>query len=424
MDLLSYLHAGVTPHQVVKTSAELLEEEGFQELKLDKPFAVERGGRYYVNAFSTTLIAFTIGERADDETLSFHVAAAHTDHPCLHLKPKAELKASNYMKIDTEVYGGPINNTWLDRPLSIAGIVALKGHDSYFPEIRYVDFKRPVAYVPNLAIHMNRELNKGIELKPQTDLIPILGPMKEGQDKEAFFIEALAKELDVDSAYILDFDLYVYCCDKPEIIGLNNDMISSPRLDNLTSCYALLEGITSCTRADGINVACLFDHEEIGSGTKQGADSSMLENILKKIYVGLGFSTDFLTDAVYRSFLFSVDVAHATHPSHAEKYDPLNNAPMNSGVMIKINSNQRYTFDTSAVATAVSLCEACGAQYTKYANHSDVAGGRTLGPMISSHLPMRTVDIGVPILAMHSAREIMGLDDEEQLIKLMKEFFK
>ncbi|MCQ2536817.1 MAG: M18 family aminopeptidase [Lachnospiraceae bacterium] len=423
MELLEYLAAGVTPHQVVKVSAEMLEEEGFQELKLDKPFAIENGGRYFIKAFSTTLVAFTVGESVE-ETQNFHIAAAHTDHPCLHLKPKAELRNGDYMKIDTEVYGGPINNTWMDRPLSVAGIVALKGRDSYSPEIRYVDFKRPVCTVPNLAIHMNRELNRGTELKPQTDLIPTFGPMKEGQDKDAFFIEALARELDVDSAFILDFDLYVYCCDKPEVIGYNEDMISSPRLDNLTSGYALLEGISSCTRADGSNIAALFDHEEIGSGTKQGADSALLETILKKIYAGLGFAPESLTDSILGSFLFSVDVAHATHPSHPEKYDPINNAPMNSGVMIKINSNQRYTFDTSAVATAVSLCEAAGAKYTKYANHSDVAGGRTLGPMISSHLPMRTVDIGVPMLAMHSARELMGYDDEEALIKLMKEFYK
>lgn len=423
MELFQYLAAGVTPHQVVKVSAEMLDEEGFIELKLEKPFSIERGGRYYIKAFSTTLIAFTVGENADEEQ-AFHIAAAHTDHPCLHLKPKAELKTGEYLKIDTEVYGGPINNTWLDRPLSIAGIVALKGHDSYCPEIRYVDFKRPIAIVPNVAIHMNRDVNRGIELKAQNDLIPIIGTMKDGLDKDAYFLEAVARELDVDSAYILDFDLYVYNCDEPEVVGLNSDMISSPRLDNLTSCYALLEGISSCTRMDGINVAVLFDHEEIGSGTKQGADSSLLENVLAKIYTALGFNERSLSDSVYKSFLLSVDVAHATHPAHGEKYDPINNAAINSGVMIKINSNQRYTFDTSAVATITSLCEDCGAKYTKYANHSDVAGGRTLGPMISSHLPMRTVDIGVPILAMHSSRELMGLEDEEHLIRLMKQFYK
>lgn len=435
MDLLKYLENGVTPHQVVKSSAEWLKEEGFTELKLNAPFKIKKGGKYYLPVYSTTLVAFSVGENAT-ETSGFHIAAAHTDHPCLHLKPKAELKANGYLKIDTEVYGGPIYNTWLDRPLSVAGIAALKSGDPYAPKIKYVDFKRPIVTVPNLAIHFNREVNKGIELKPQNDLLPILGPVqaevktsaksadKKASDSDEFFLEALAKELKCEVSDILDFDLYVYNTDKPEVIGLNSDMLSSPRLDNLTSCYALLSAITKKNRKDGINVAVLFDHEEIGSGTKQGADSDILETVLKKIYDGLKFNRDALSDAVLNSFLFSVDVAHAVHPAHAEKYDTVNRAGMNSGVTIKINSSQKYTFDTSAVATCVSLCEKGKVKYTKYANHSDVPGGRTLGPMISSHLPMRTVDIGVPILAMHSARELMGLEDEEHLVKLMEEFYK
>ena len=435
MDILEYLEKGVTPHQVVKTSAEMLKKQGFTELMLDEPFKLEKGGKYFLSVFSTSIIAFTIGEKTTAKQ-QFHIAAAHTDHPCLHIKPKAEMQAGDYLKIDTEIYGGPIKNTWLDRPLSIAGIVALRGKNAYAPAIKYLDFKRPVVTIPNLAIHFNREVNKGVELKSQSDMLPILGPVvkdesseKKGKDskdneRNTYFLNAVAAELKCDVKDILDFDLYVYNTDKPEIVGLNSDMISSPRLDNLTSCYALLSGITGSARKDGINVAVLFDHEEIGSGTKQGADSELLENVLKKIYHSLKFNDDALLDSISGSFLFSVDVAHAVHPAHGEKYDPVNHCGLNSGVVLKLNSNQKYTFDTSAVATAVALCEKAGAKYTKFANHSDVAGGGTLGPIISRHLPMRTVDIGVPILAMHSARELMGLKDEEDLTKLMMEFYK
>ncbi len=423
MNLFEYLSKGVTPHQTVAASAEFLKDNGFTELKLSEPFTLKKGGKYFIKTFSTTLISFTVGKKVTPAA-GLHIAAAHTDHPCLHIKPKAEMTSNSYMKVDTEVYGGPILNTWLDRPLSIAGIVALKSKDPYQPDIRYIDFKKPVAYIPNLAIHMNREVNKGVELKKQNDMLPVLGLLNESMNKDSFLLDAIAKELDTDKKNIADFDLYVYCLDKPNYVGLNEEMLSSPRLDNLTSCYALLQGIKDGVRKDGVNVAVLFDHEEIGSHTKQGADSAVLKLVLEKIYTALGLSTADLNDAILKGFLFSVDVAHATHPAHAEKYDAINNAKFNEGLTIKVNSNQRYTFDTSAVATCVALCEKAGAKCQKFANHSDMVGGGTLGPIISSWLPMQTVDIGVPILAMHSACELMGREDQDHLNKLMTEFFK
>ncbi len=423
MNLLDYLSAGVTPHQTVAVSAEFLKNEGFTELKLSEPFNLKKGGKYFIKTFSTTLIAFTVGKKVSAGA-GLHIAAAHTDHPCLHIKPKAELSSGQFLKVDTEIYGGPILNTWLDRPLSIAGIVALKSKDPYKPDIRYVDLKKPVAYIPNLAIHMNREVNKGVELKKQNDMLPILGLMNESMNKDSFLLDAIAQELGIEKEKIADFDLYVYCLDQPTYVGLNEEMLSSPRLDNLTSCYALLTGIAGTIRKDGVNLAVLFDHEEIGSHTKQGADSAVLKLVLDKIYAALGLSSTDLNDAILNGFLFSVDVAHATHPAHAEKYDVINNAKFNAGLTIKVNSNQRYTFDTSAVATCMALCEKAGARCQKFANHSDMVGGGTLGPIISSWLPMQTVDIGVPILAMHSACELMGREDQDDLNKLMCEFYK
>jgi len=422
MDLLQYVSLATTPHQAVDAGANYLKEKGFEELTLGKLFDIKKGGKYYLNAYSTSLIAFTVGEETTENQV-FHVAAAHTDHPCLHIKPKAELAPGKYLKIDTEVYGGPILNTWLDRPLSIAGRVACKGADIYHPEIKLVDFARPVATIPNLAIHFNRKVNEGIELNKQSDMLPIIGLFEESMNKDNYFLELLAKECQVAPEDILDFDLYVYNLEAGCYVGVNEEMISAPRLDNLTSCFALLSGISGEVRKDGINVAILFDHEEIGSRSKQGADSALLQMVLEKIYVALGFDKNALSDSIFNSFLFSVDVAHAVHPHHPEKYDPVNQAHFNEGIVLKLNSNQRYTFDTEAVAIAQGICEASGVKYQKFANRSDVAGGGTLGPIISGWLPMKTVDIGVHMLAMHSARELMGKKDQEYLELLMKGFF-
>ena len=423
MDLLQYVSKAVTPHQAVSAGADYLKEKGFEELTLGKAFDIKKGGKYYLPSYSTSLIAFTIGAEATEHQV-FHVAAAHTDHPCLHIKPKAELAPGKYLKIDTEIYGGPILNTWLDRPLSVAGRVALKGADVYHPEIKLVDFKRPIATIPNLAIHFNRKVNEGIELNKQSDMLPIIGLFEESMNKDNYFLELLAKECQVTPEDILDFDLYVYNLEEGCYVGVQEEMISAPRLDNLTSCYALLSGISGEVRKDGINVAILFDHEEIGSRSKQGADSALLQMVLEKIYVALGFDKNALSDSIFNSFLFSADVAHAVHPHHPEKYDPVNVANFNEGIVLKLNSNQRYTFDTEAVAIAQGICEASGVKYQKFANRSDVAGGGTLGPIISGWLPMKTVDIGVPILAMHSARELMGRADQEYLEMLMKGFFE
>lgn len=422
MSLLHYIKEATTPHQTVAASAAILSEQGFTRLELGTPFPLEKGGRYFLTAYGTTLIAFTIGNQVT-ASQQFHIAAAHTDHPCLHIKPKAEIAPGNYCKLNVEVYGSPILNTWLDRPLSVAGRVALKGSDVYHPAIRLIDFHRPIATIPNLAIHMNRKVNEGIELNKQTDLLPIIGLFEETMNRDDYFLELLAAELAVAKEEILDFDLYVYNAEEGCFLGSHEEMISAPRLDNLTSCYALLSGIHTQQREDGINIAILFDHEEVGSRSKQGADSALLSMILEKIYDGLGFDRRALSDSILNSFLFSVYVAHALHPHHAEKYDPVNQAYFNHGIVLKLNSNQRYTYDTEAVAIAQGICEAGNVPYQKFVNRSDVVGGGTLGPIISGWLPMKTVDVGVPILAMHSARELMGRQDQEALEALMRCFY-
>ena len=417
-----YIRKAVTPFHSVEAGISLLRQAGFEELTMTAPFNLCPKGKYFVKPYDTMLFAFTIGE-GEMGAQALHIAAAHTDYPCLHLKPTAELAANGYLRLNTEVYGGPILNTWLDRPLSLAGRVALRSENTYKPELRLYNADRPLLTIPNLAVHMNRKVNEGVELKKQSDLLPLFGlHEKEGQDAQ-YLLSFLAGELQCKKEDILDFDLYVYNAEEGVRVGVNQEFFSSPRLDNQTSCYALLRALMDGNRADGINLIALYDNEEVGSHTKQGADSLLLMLLLEKIYAALGMDKTALNEAVLRSFLFSVDVAHAIHPNHPEKYDPVNHSRMNDGVVFKISVNQRYTYDGEAVAIAQQICEKAGAKFKKFVNHADMPGGGTLGPIISSWLPMKTVDIGVPLLAMHSARELMGMEDEEHLIRMMTEFF-
>lgn len=417
-----YMKRSVTPYHSVEAGLELLKKAGFAELSMTAPFSLEKGGKYYVKPYDTMLFAFTVGAECGNAQ-AFHIAAAHTDYPCLHIKPTAELSSNGYLRLNTEVYGGPVLNTWLDRPLSMAGRVALRSENTYEPELRLYDAGRPLLTIPNLAIHMNRKVNEGVELKKQCDLLPLFGLRGDDKKNGEYFLDFLAEELNCPKDDILDFDLYVYNTEEGTLLGAKQEFFSSPRLDNQTSCYALLRAVADGKRADGINVIALYDNEEIGSHTKQGADSALLMLLLEKIYAALGMDKTALNEAILRSFLFSVDVAHALHPNHPEKYDPVNYSLMNDGVVFKISINQRYCYDGEAVAIAQQLCEKAGAKFKKFVNNADMLGGGTLGPIISSWLPMKTVDIGVPILAMHSARELMGIEDEGHLLRLMTEFF-
>ncbi|MBR4342191.1 MAG: M18 family aminopeptidase [Lachnospiraceae bacterium] len=429
--LADFIKKAVSPYHTVEESRKMLEAAGFSELSLDKDWKINQGGKYYILPFKTSLFAFTMPIKESAKKI-IHIAAAHTDFPCLHIKPVAELEQRGYLRINTEIYGGPILNTWLDRPLSVAGRVLLKSDDIYAPREILVDFKRPLLTIPNLAVHYNRDVNDGVKLTKQNDMLPLLGMLDDKLNKNSYFVDMLAKEIKEKKEEILDFDLIVYNAEEPAYVGLNNEMISSPRLDNITSCLALVEGLINASAEkecndrnfNALNLIALFDNEEIGSETKQGADSELLRLILRKIYRSFCEDEISLDTDIRKGFLLSVDVAHALHPAKAEKYDPVNNMRMGDGVTLKLSANQRYTYDGVAVAGIQQLCEKYGIKYKKFVNNSDMPGGGTLGPIISSHLPMYTVDIGVPILAMHSARELMGASDQDELVKLITAFFK
>ena len=446
--LAAFLERAVSPYHTVAEGKKLLAAAGFKELPRTGAWSIKNGGRYMVSPFATALFAFTVPDKVNKASArGIHIAAAHTDFPCLHVKPVAELPSKGYMRVNTEIYGGPILNTWLDRPLSLAGRVMLRSSSIYEPKEVLVDFERPVLTIPNLAVHYNREVNDGLKLSRQNDMLPLMGMINDKLNEASYFIDLLASQLKVKKQDILDFDLIVYNAEKPAFIGMQNEMLSAPRLDNVTSCLALIEGIIAAAAAEtakestptparrgrkaagaddgkGISLIALFDNEEIGSQTKQGANSALLDMILCRIYEGLGLEGERLDSDISRGFLLSVDVAHALHPAHAEKYDPVNNMRMGDGVTLKLSANQRYTYDAVAVASLQQLCEKAGVRYRKFVNNSDMPGGGTLGPIISSHLPMYTVDIGVPILAMHSARELMGAGDQDELTRLMCEFLR
>lgn len=418
--LIRLIERGTSPFHVTAQIAQQLQEAGFERLMLNRPWQLEKGGRYYVEQQESTLIAFTVGEDMEAPG-DYRIAAAHTDFPNIRIKQKAELLRNGYAQLNVEIYGGAILNTWLDRPLSAAGRVALKSDDVFRPQTRLVDFQRPIFVIPNLAIHMNREINSGVELNRQKEMLPIVGLAGETVSRD-FFLRMLAEELHVEPDEILDYEIGLYNADRPEYVGFSGELLSAPRIDNLSGVQAIVTGLIEGGR-DGVNVAAFFDHEEIGSRTKQGAGSVLLSMVLEKI--NLGFSGDrmqFLQN-LQDSILLSVDVGHGFHPNYPDKMDMTNTSVLGGGFCIKEASSQSYATDCRGVAVVQQICAREEIPYTKFFNRSDGSSGSTLGSIAGSMVPVPTVDVGVPILAMHSARELMGTADERALTDLVRAFY-
>ncbi len=424
--LFDLLEKGISPAHTVEACQERLLKAGFEKINYGEDWELKEGGKYYVNHHDTTLFAFTLPKQRDafaagKDSPAIRIAAAHTDFPCLRIKPSADLRSHGYAQLNVEVYGGAILNTWLDRPLGVAGRVAVRRETSFGPQIKFFASNKNLLTIPNLAIHMNREVNKGIELNKQVDMLPLLGLSAEGEAE--YFLNLLAEELQVKKEEILDFELTVYCKEKPELIGGRDEFISSPRLDNVTSCSALVSAVIEAEREDGLNLIALFDHEEIGSRSKQGAGAILLHDMLLRILgqMGLGGSAQ---QMLYQSMLLSVDVAHGLHPNQAGKMDITNKPILGGGVCIKEASSQSYATDCEAIGAIQQLCDKRGIPYQKFVNRSDLPGGGTLGSIASALLPVKTVDVGIPLLAMHSARELMGTSDQQALKDLAEAFFQ
>lgn len=422
-NLKKMLKAGTSAALTVEAAARQLAEAGFQELDFLETWEIKKGGRYFLRHHWTTILAFTVGTDVGGKD-DFRIAAAHTDYPCLRVKPNPDLAPNGYRQLNVEVYGSPILNTWLDRPLGLSGRVAVKSETVMRPEVRLLNITRPIGVIPNLAIHLNREMNKGVELNRQTDLLPLVGTGKGEQEDAKAFVKFLSEYLEVKTEDILDYELWLSCLQEPVEAGLESEFLLSPRLDNLTSVQALVSGVISGMREQGVNLIALFDHEEVGSRSKQGAGSLLLLHVLEKIGACLGKSEMDTRACIYRSMLLSADVAQGSHPNYMGKADLTNRPVLNKGLCIKEACSQSYATDCEAVAVVEQLCQKHGIAYQKYVNRSDVAGGGTVGSIVSRIVPVPTVDIGVPLLAMHSAVETMGTADQREITRLITSFFE
>lgn len=420
--LLDLIEKSTSAYHTAEAARELLVEAGFTELFMKDSWTLERGGKYVVKQYGSGLFAFTVGRQAEASD-GFRIGAAHGDFPGLHIKPNPEIFADGYVKLDVEGYGGVNLMSWLDRPLSVAGKVALRSENPFEPDVRLVDLKKPVLIIPNVAVHLDREMNKGMELTKQLHMQPIMGLAEKKEDIKDALKGMIAEELGVSAGDILDYELNIYNPEAGMVIGSGEEFLSAPRLDNLTSVEALVSGIEDSVRDRGINVIAVFDHEEIGSRTKQGAASTLLGILLEKIYGSLGFTDMEYKSALMNTLLMSVDVSHALHPAHESKYDPMNKNILNKGFSIKQACSQSYATDSEAIAVVQQICDKEGIAYQKFVNHSDQVGGSTLGSIASAMIPVRTVDMGVPLLAMHSSRELMGVKDQKSLADFLKAYY-
>ena len=420
--LFEMLRAGVTPFACVQECERRLSENGFENIDYTETWNLVPGGKYMVNHHGTTLFAFTVGEKWK-ATDMLRLAAAHTDYPCFRIKPNADFQTNGYAQINVEAYGGAILNTWLDRPLGVAGRVALRSENPFKPNMVLYCSKTPLMTIPNLAIHMNREVNKGVELNKQTDLMPVLDMLSDEQKETKYFMSYLAKELEVEEQDILDFELSLFVMEDPMYIGPEESLISSPRIDNLSSVSALVSALIDGQRTDGINLIALFDHEEIGSKSKQGAGSILLHDMIRRILKNLGASEEEIERVVYGAMLLSVDVAHGLHPNKVGKMDITNKPVLNKGICIKQACSQSYATDAETAAIFCQICDSKTIPYQRFMNRSDAIGGGTLGNIVASTIPVKAMDIGVPILAMHSARELMGAKDMDSLKDAVTVYF-
>ena len=421
-ELLEFINESPTAYHAVLTAEGILKNNNFIELKARDKWTITKGGKYYFKVNDSAIFAFEVGEGEIEET-GFRIIGAHTDSPGFKIKPRAEIVSEGkYITLNTEVYGGPFLNTWMDRPLSIAGRITTNSN-GFMPKKYFVNINKPLLVIPNLAIHLNRRVNEGVQINPQRHTLPLLSVSKGVVEKD-YLRKLLAKEMNINEEEILDYDLYLYEYEKGSIIGAENELISSSRLDNLAMVHAALEALIHSPKAEGIKVAAFFDNEEVGSATRQGADSEILPHLLERILLALGKGREELFRAYANSFMISADLAHAVHPTISEKYDPLNRTVINGGPVIKISAAQRYTSDSVTRGVFEMICKRAGVPVQKFVNRSDERGGSTIGPISSTHLPIKSVDIGSPILAMHSIRELGGVEDQGYIIKAFLEFYK
>ena len=422
-EVIEFIDESPSTYHVVKNCSDILDENGFERIMPREKWEIKKGGKYFLKKSSSTIIAFTVGEDFDVKN-GFKIFGAHTDSPCFRIKPNPEIVTENVVRLNTEVYGGPILSTWFDRPLSIAGRVIVKGENSFFPRTVKIKIDEPLLTIPNLAIHQNREVNNGVKIDKQNDVLPVISLINKNFEREGYLERIILEKTGIKKEDIIDFDLYLYATEKGCLLGANEEFMSSPKIDNLASVYTGLIGLLEAEEnQDRINIFVAFDNEEIGSATKQGADSNYLLNTLERISLALGLSRGDFLQMLESSYILSADAAHAAHPAHLGKTDPTNRGKINEGISIKISAKQKYTSDGYSIAVIKQLIEGTEIQIQPFVNESNELGGSTIGPISSTHLDIDGVDLGVPMLAMHSVRELCGIFDVFYLKELAKEFF-
>lgn len=407
--LLKFIQKSPTAFQAVEEMSQRLQKEGFKELKEEKHWDLKAGGNYFVTRNHSAVIAFSIPKKP---AWKFHIMASHSDSPALKIKENPEMEVEKaYIKLNVERYGGMLLAPWFDRPLSVAGRLIVRKNGEIQEKLVAVD--KDLLVIPNLAIHMNREVNDGYKYNVQKDMLPLYSDY----DGKGSFMKLMAAEADVAEEDILGHDLFLYDRTPGTVWGANEEFISAPRLDDIQCAFASLDGFLRGERKESIAVHCVLDNEEVGSTTKQGAASTFLKDTLMRINMGLGRTQEEYLMTLADSFMVSADNAHALHPNHTDKTDPVNRPVLNGGIVIKYNANQKYCTDGVSAAIFKDICDRAEVPYQTFVNRSDMAGGSTLGNISNTQVPVKTVDIGLAQLAMHSVYETTGAKDTESLAK-------
>ena len=413
-NLLSFIKNSPSCFHSIASIVKVLKREGFVKLNENDSFNLNKSGKYYVTRNDSSIIAFKVGEELD--SYSFNMVASHSDSPSFKVKPVCDLNTGSYHKLNVEAYGGMLCATWFDRPLSIAGRVIVR-HDNKI-ETKLVNFDKNIISLPSIPIHFNREANSGFNYNLAVDMVPTISQSK------LSFKELLAKEVDENVDNIINYDLFLYNRQEGYFWGMDDEFMSSSKLDDLQCAYTTLMGFIKSENKHNVSVYCCFDNEEVGSSTRQGANSTFLYDTLLRISTALNISTDDHYKALAKSFMVSADNAHAVHPNHPELTDSLNTVYMNKGIVIKFNASQSYTSDAISSAIFTSICKNVDVPTQVFTNKSNIRGGSTLGNISATHVSVMSIDIGLAQLAMHSCMETSGTTDNEYMVKAIKEYYE
>lgn len=421
-ELLAFLDASPTSFHAVANMGDMLEAAGCTRLEEGQPWSLEPGRGYYVTRNGSALIAFRIPQK---DFLGFQIMASHSDSPAFKVKANGEMEVDrHYLKLNVERYGGMLCAPWMDRPLSVAGRIVVSTRDGV--AVRLVKIDRDLLVIPNLAIHMNREVNEGYKYNAQKDMLPLLGCVEGGVEAAGapgYLYRLVAEEAGVAPEEILDADLFLYNRMKGTVLGMNREFVCSARLDDLQCAFASLKGFLAAEPAESVAVHCVLDNEEVGSVTRQGAASTFLRDVLHRINRAMGRGEEEYLTALASSFMVSADNAHSVHPNHTDKADPTSRPYMNGGIVIKYSANQKYTTDAVSGAVFRTICSRAGVPFQVFTNRSDMLGGSTLGNISGTQVALGTVDIGLPQLAMHSPYETAGAKDTAYLVEAARVLF-